>query len=63
MAEAWERLEQTSAVRSTKQMVEIYQRDALGGNGGENDCEPSDLADGRRRLICRGYQEEVRVNE
>jgi len=47
-----------SVVGSSEWAAEIYRREASGGNGGENDCEPSDLADGQRRLICRGYREE-----
>lgn len=49
----------TSAVGSSEWATEIYWREASGGNGGENDCEPSDLADGQRRLIFGGYREEA----
>jgi len=46
------------AVGWNGQTTEISRQEVSRGNGGTNDCEPSDLADGRQRLICRSYREE-----
>jgi len=45
------------AIGWNRQTIKISRREALGGNGGTNECEPSDPADGWRRLIYRSYQE------
>lgn len=47
------------AVGWNRWMTDISQQEVSGGNGGANDCEPLDLADGWWRSSCRGYRTEI----